>query len=214
MLDKTQHKSVKSLEVEWTDYEAETAPDGKVHVIVDGISPLMTHNPQGMATAKGPTKGSRIPEPEVEAEAGTYRLEDGSCGITGNAFRESTLEAAGAFKGPKRTSMKGLLFHVTVAPDLVQLKLRDGTPIKNYEIDQRRAIVQSQGILRARPKFREWSAEFTIIYDPLLVRDPKLIVEILADAGNRIGVGDYRPGTTKRGHGTFGRFQVRCFRIE
>jgi hypothetical protein len=215
MLERTKKaKSPVAGVSEWTPYEAETAPPGRLHVIVDGITALMTHNPQSMGTAKGPTKGSRIPEPEVEAEAGTYRLDDGTCAITGPAFRESLLEAAGAFKGPKRTSMKGLLFHIAVEQELVPLKLRDGTLIRNYEIDKRRAIVQSQGIIRCRPKFREWSTEFTIIFDTLLVREPKLIIEILNDAGSRIGVGDFRPGTSKRGHGTFGRFRVRCFRIE
>jgi hypothetical protein len=207
-------KPVEAVADDWTQYEAETAPPGRIRVIVDGITPLMTHNPQGMGTAKAPSKGSRIPEPEVEAETGTYRLEDGTCAITGPAFRESLLEAAGAFKGPKRTSMKGLLFHIAVAEELIPLKLRDGTPIKNFEIDKRRAIVQGQGIIRCRPRFREWSAEFTVVYDSLLVREPKLIVEILNDSGNRIGVGDYRPGTSKRGHGTHGRYQVRCYRIE
>lgn len=212
MLEKAK-KSVEGVTA-WTPYEAETAPPGRLRVIVDGMTPLLTHNPQSMGTSKAPSKGSRIPEPEVEAEAGTYRLEDGTCAITGAAFRESLLEAAGAFRGPKRTSMKSLLFHIAVEEELIPLKLRDGTPIKNYEIDKRRAIVQGQGIIRCRPKFREWSAEFTVVYDSLLVREPKLIIEILNDAGNRIGVGDYRPGTSKRGHGTFGRYQVRCFIIE
>jgi hypothetical protein len=216
MLEKTKTKARPPTDdvTIWTPYEAETAPAGRVTIIVDGITPLMTHNPQSMGTPKGATKGSRIPEPEVEAEAGTYRLDDGTCAITGSAFRESLLEAAGAFKGPKRTSMKGLLFHIAVEQELIALKLRDGTLIKNFEIDRRRAIVQGQGIIRCRPKFREWSAEFTINFDTLLVRDPKLIIEILNDAGNRIGCGDYRPGTSKRGHGTFGRFQVRCYRVE
>ena len=55
-------------------------------VVFIGISPLMTHNPASMQTQRR-GKGKEIPSPEVEAEAGTYRLEDGSCGIPGIAFR-------------------------------------------------------------------------------------------------------------------------------
>ena len=50
----------------------------------------------------------------------------------------------------------------------------------------------------------------TFEYDPMLVPNPKLIVDILADAGGRIGVGDYRPACG----GWFGRFNIIGYWLE
>jgi hypothetical protein len=58
-------------------------------------------------------------------------------------------------------------------------------------------------VVRARPRFERWSAHLEVIYDPELI-EPDLIVQVMADAGRRIGVGDYRPEKS----GWFGRFTV------
>ena len=202
--------TLKKSDVEMIPYEAErTIKMGRLRVVVDGISPLLTHNPESMSTSGADAKkGGRIPTPEVEAEAGCYRLEDGSFGIKGEAFRSSDLGAAGAWK-MKKTSARSRIAHIRVVEELVQLQRRDGTPIDEYVIDRRRAIVQRAGIIRCRPRFDEWSCTFTIEFDPALVPDPKLIVDILQDAGGRIGVGDYRPSK----NGWFGRFVVRSYAV-
>jgi hypothetical protein len=181
----------------------------RIRITVDGIKALLTHNPESMGADTSAKRGSRIPEAEVEAEAGVYRLADGTCGIKGESFRASLLGAAGAWKA-KRSTMKSHLAHVVVVEELIPLQRRDGSPIKDYVIDSRRAIVQRQGIIRRRPKFEEWSATFSIEYDPVLIKSPEIIAEIMADAGNRMGVGDYRP----QKNGPFGRFQVRSFQVE
>jgi hypothetical protein len=184
------------------------ATAAQIRIVVDGRTPLLTHNPESMGTTLEAGKGTRIPEAEVEAEAGCYRLSDGTLGIKGESFRASLLGAAGAWKA-KRSTMKSRLSHVTVVEEMVALLHLDGSPIRDYVIDARRAIVQKQGIIRRRPRFDEWSCKFTFEFDPILVSDPKLIVDILADAGGRIGVGDYRPSR----NGWFGRFTVRNYQL-
>jgi hypothetical protein len=154
-------------------------------------------------------RGTRIPEAEVEAENGVYRLPDGCCGIKGEAFRAALLGAAGAWKA-KRSTMKSHLAHIVVTEELVPLLRLDGTPIKDYVIDARRAIVQRQGIIRRRPRFEEWTATFTIEFDPVLIPKPEIIPEIMNDGGNRMGVGDFRP----QKNGPFGRFRVKNFLID
>jgi hypothetical protein len=188
--------------IRYEDAQISTAQIG-IHVV--SIKPLLTHNPESMGSGAGAKKGSRVPDADVEAEAGTYRLSDGTCAIKGECFRGAILLAASAWKGPRRSSMAGELAHIVIAEELIPLVHYDGKPIKDYAIDARRAIVQKQGIIRHRPRFDEWACEFTIEYDPLLIRNPKLIVDILQDAGNRIGVGDYRPARK----GFFGRFLVK-----
>lgn len=176
-----------------------------IKITVDGIKPLLTHNPLGMFDVKG-GKGNQIPSAEEEAERGTYRLADGSCAIPGVAFRGAILGAAGAWKGNRaRSTMKSALAHIEIIEELVPLLHRDGKPIKDYAIDRRRAKIQKSGIIRSRPRFDEWSATFTVSFDELLVPKPNVLIEIANDAGQRIGVGDFRPQT----NGWFGRFVVR-----
>ncbi len=170
-----------------------------------GISPLLTHNPLSMAAPKTASKGSKIPEPEVEAEAGVYRTEDGVCAIPGIGFRSGMVKAAGAWKVPRgKGFMSSRIAHIMVVEELVELiDPETSEPLTSYRIDARRAVVQRQGITRCRPRFDKWSGTFTIEYDDKLV-DPDIFVEIAADAGSRIGVGDYRPEKK----GWFGRYSI------
>jgi hypothetical protein len=191
--------------------DSSVQPSARVRITVVGIKPLLTHNPEGMASSAGQAKrGTRVPESEAEAEAGAYRLHDGTCGIKGEAFRGSILGAAGAWKAKAKATMKSHLAHIIVAEQLVPLHYADGTPMKEYTIDRRRAIIGKAGIMRSRPCYEEWMATFTVEYDPVLVPDPKIIVDITADAGNRMGVGDNRP----QKNGSNGRYRVLEYLIE
>jgi hypothetical protein len=208
MLDEV--KSTKSKVPARIKVEAADQQIARLSITVDGIKPLLTHNPASMGQSSGAKRGSRVPEAADEAEAGTYRLDDGTCAIKGDAFRAAILGAAGAWKAKGKTTMKSHLSHILIVEELVALLHRDGTPITSYEIDERRAIVGKAGILRHRPRFPEWSAMFTVEYDTVLVPGPDIILQITNDAGARIGVGDYRP----QKNGPFGRFAVRDYCLE
>ena len=206
----TKLKAVK--EEEMTAYDAGHATTARITVIVDGLTPLLTHNPESMGREKGPKRGSKIPSPEVEAENACYRFPDGRLGIKGEAFRASLLGAASAYKLKGKATMSGALAHVTVTEELIALLHKDGTPIKDYVIDRRPVVVQKNRVIRARPKFMEWSCRLTfeIVQELLPGITPELICDILQDAGGRKGVGDYRPD--KRG--TFGRYCVRSYKVD
>jgi len=193
---------------EMIPYQAQSVPAARLRILVEGRSPLLTHNPQSMTMVKDAMRGGRVPTPEDEAEIGCYRLPDGGCGIKGESFRGSLLGAAGQWR-MKKSSARTRLAHITVVEELLPLLNANGTSIKNYAIDRRRAIIQGQGIIRARPRFDEWFCMPTFEFDPVLVPDYELIINILADAGGRIGVGDYRPSS----NGWFGRFSVVSYQI-
>jgi hypothetical protein len=201
----------KISDVRMTQYDAEILQPTRMIIVVDGITPLMTHNPVNMGVVQAPGKGSRIPEPEIEAEAGVYRLPDGTCGTKGEGFRGALIGAAPAWRAKGKRTMRTIVSHIIVVENLVPLLHRDGTPISDYVIDARRAIVQGQGIIRHRPRFDDWSCRFTLEFDSLLIKisDARIIVDILNDGGNRMGVGDYRPDC----NGPFGRFRVREYAI-
>lgn len=181
---------------------------------VKGTYALLTHNPMSMFIANNNNskakKGDRtIPTPEEEAEGGLYRLEDGGFALPGFAFRNSILQAAMKWKKPKsRVSMIYDMANLMVVEELVPLINDDGSRITSYEIHTMRAVVQGNGIMRSRPKFRDWGAEFTIEYDEELGATSQLIADIAADAGKRIGVGDYRPQKIKGLPGPYGRYAI------
>ena len=64
-------------------------------------------------------------------------------------------------------------------------------------------MVQRSRILRARPKFDEWSLEFKIINKDPTVIHADTLKKILIDAGKWYGLGDFRP--------EFGLFRVEKF---
>jgi hypothetical protein len=187
-------------------YDKVVLPNGQIRVTVEGIVPLLTHNPSSMTRTQSTAKrGTRIPEVEDEAQAGTYQLEDGTYAAKTEYFIAAIYKAAGAWKTKNRGTMKSRLAHISAVEDLVPLCHLNGEPIKSYVIDERSVVIGKARIIRARPRFDEWSATFTIKYDQQLVDEPKMIVDILADAGDRFGAGDYRP--------RFGRFKVREYLI-
>jgi hypothetical protein len=188
-----------------TKLDIEPVVSGKITATVIGIKPLLTHNPASIGANSGAKRGSRVPEPQDEAEAGAYRNEDGVCCAKGEAFVGAIIAAASAWK-IKRSSMRSALAHISALEELVPLvHPSDGRPLTDYVIDRRRVRVMRAGIVRARPKFEQWSTTFTIEYDTQLIKEPRIIIDILCDAGNRIGVHDYRP--------RFGRFRVTEFAI-
>ena len=102
--------------------------------------------------------------------------------------------------------MKSAIAHIEVLEEIAPLSLRDGSPVNSYTIDRRRVLLQGKnGVIRARPRFDEWCAEFTVEYDDLLLPKPEILIEIANDAGRRMGIGDFRP----QKNGPFGRFVVR-----
>lgn len=183
-------------------------------ITIAGRSPLLTHNPTSMGrSAKKPKMGGgpSIPTPHEEAEMGLY-VHEGKWGIPGIAIRNALVKAAGSWSAPggkKRDKLRPLVSHTMVVPEIVPIVDAKGKPVKTYEIDTRRAVVQRSGILRSRPKFTDWFLVFDLIYDDSIIAGSQeevqaLFCEVLNDAGKRIGIGDYRPEKT----GWFGRFEV------
>lgn len=181
---------------------------------VKGTYALLTHNPLSMLAnqqenGKAKKGGREIPTPEVEAEAGLYRLEDGGFGLPGFAFRNSILAAAAKWKKPKsRVSLLYDMASIMVLEEIVPLINDDGSRIAGYDIHTMRAVIQGNGILRSRPKFNQWGAAFTLEFDEELGITPELIIDVATDSGKRIGVGDYRPQKIKGLPGPYGRYAI------
>jgi len=177
---------------------------------IQGLSPILLNNPRGLLAQSGaaPSRQKKIPSPEEEAEGGTYRTAEGVLAVPAIAVRNAMITAAAGFKYKTR-SWKGFVSHVEIRPaELLVLYDSQEQPVTEYEIDLRRAVIKGRGaVARARPMVRDWRASFTFLADTEMLphdRPRELLRMFLADAGARIGIGDYRPEKT----GWFGRFAV------
>jgi len=178
----------------------------EIRLTVEGTSPLLMHNPVSMAVGKGPTRTNNVPSPEEEAEKGCYRDSDGNLVFPAIAFRNALLRAASGMKVGKKT-LRSVLAHIQTSEEYVSLiDPETGEPLREYAIDMRRAVVQKQGIVRARPKLEKWGAEIGLIVETDIVPEniSDILKSVLDEAGRTVGVGDYR---LERG-GWFGTFRV------
>jgi hypothetical protein len=178
----------------------------KASFTITGTSPLLMHNPLGMAKQnKGKSKikkGAQEFDPAEDAEAGTYRTEKGDLYVPSIALRSCLINGCKGMKIGKlgaKTIIAGAVEITDLPCVLYEPKTRK--PISTYEIDTRRAVIQKQGILRSRPKIFPWALDWEIDYDPDFV-SPGTIVEILQRAGVLVGLLDYRPEKS----GPFGKF--------
>ncbi len=87
---------------------------------------------------------------------------------------------------------------------------RDGKTAA-WEVDSRPIVNPATKGRRLchRPRFDEWQVTFTLQVDVGMF-DPKFVRQLLDDAGQRIGLGDFRPDRK----GPFGKFKVIRWQIQ
>lgn len=77
-----------------------------------------------------------------------------------------------------------------------------------WRVDTRAVVIPSTKgrILAHRPIFDDWALAFTLSLDTAIL-GPKLLRQIIDDAGKRVGLGDFRPARK----GPYGRFVVKSW---
>lgn len=173
-----------------------------VEIEVESIRPVLMNNPAGMRAPSDKLGKKNIPTAEVEAEAAVYRNAVGHLYLPSEAFRSCLVGAAKGRRLGKTaatTIVKGSVF----AADEQTVLMWDDEPVKDYEIDTRRAVVQRNGVTRSRAKVPQWRATVRFEVDTDFISD-KQVRELLEIGGRTVGVGDYRPERS----GPFGRFTV------
>lgn len=191
-------------------------------VTVEGAAAFLFHrwSNESIAEKAASAKGSKAKKTD-DLESYVYRLPtgeyrfpstgekfdrtmpNGDLAIPGEYFRMSIIGAA-KFRqdprSPRKSAMDLFKAGISVLDDLCTL----GTPDWDY-IDQRRVMIQRNGITRARPAMlKGWTCEVTLqVLLPEYI-SPAMLNETIQQAGRLIGVGDFRP--------TFGRFLVTGFK--
>lgn len=175
-----------------------------VKVAIEGETALLMNSPKAMLEPKKEmtTKTERY-DHEKEAEKVAYRMKNNNLYIPSTAIKGCLVNAC-SFKKIGKYSAKAIIAGgVRVVPEEIDLKT------KTYEIDLRTVVIQKARVVKARPKLNKWKAEFDLMYNEKMIGDPKVIKLILEDAGQRVGLLDFRPAKG----GDFGTFRVTKFQV-
>ena len=174
-----------------------------VEVGIEGSAAFLFHrwSVEAVAEKAAAAKGSKSKKTD-NLESYVYRTAEGNLAIPGEYFRQSIIHAAKFRQDPRspRKSAMDLFKAGVVALD----ELCDvGQPDWAY-LDQRRVMIQRNGVTRQRPALTAgWKATARFLVNLPEYIAPAFLHAILTDAGRLIGVGDFRP--------TYGRFQVTSF---
>lgn len=168
-----------------------------------GVADLISHrwNCEAVEAKKSAAKGSKGKTTD-DVESYVYRNEEGLICIPGEYVRQSIINA-GKYRqdprSPRKSAMDLLKAALLVDPVLCSL----GTQEWDY-LDQRRVVIQRNGVNRTRPAFRAgWTFDCSItVLLPEYVNQ-NFLIDLLGLAGRLIGLADYRP--------TYGRFVVKHF---
>lgn len=183
-----------------------------IDVEIRGITPLLIHRFGEDAEIGKPTRRvvvEAVRDPRAEATKAAYIANDGTFFFS--AFSIPNAMGAAGSNHKMRGSRKTLRF---VVPSAVRMTtdtvtiLNGAGPAKDFDVDARPVTIPATKgrIMRYRPRFEQWGAQFRlVIADELL--DPETAHQLLTEAGQTIGIGDFRP--EKRG--PFGTFRVTKF---
>ena len=171
---------------------------------MEGTAPLLFHawNVEAVREKAGAAKGSKSKK-EDNVESYVYRDERKHICLPGEYFRQSIIHAAKYVqdpRSPRKSAMDLFKAGLLVLTEYASLGKTDW----DY-LDQRRVVIQRNGVNRIRPAFHKgWRATFElqVILPEYITRD--VLGAAITNAGRLVGVGDFRP--------TYGRFQVVTFR--
>lgn len=184
----------------------------EMKVSIRGVSPLLMHNGQ---TADPTNKFSRqlkavsgkrkktdedyLEMSRIEWHAGLYVNDKGVLVIPSTILEASILE--GAKKSKLGKTFKSAVFVNDDAKLDVGVKVEKAADLWGNERyrDVRGVRVGQARIMRTRPIFHDWACSFTVLFDDEQVNESE-VTRAINDAGQKCGVGDFRP--------KFGRFEV------
>lgn len=179
---------------------------------IEGVSPLLQSNPASMGGDNGGalSGAKKVYKDDEEAAIRCYKNDEGQFVHPTAAFRSGILVAASGRKLNKKSAraiLAGAVFPAEIETVLIDAK---GKPLTKYAQHKCRAIVGKAGILRVRPMYSPWFTKLVLQIDREFIPDLDVITEILNIAGRIVGIGEFRPDTSKgkSGVGMFGRFKA------
>ncbi len=174
-------------------------------VEIEGLSPLLMHRFGEKAMAqlsKGTSKAIQHSDdkPKDIAEEHAYRIKSTKELYIPMEHILSSMRYAGKLHKIGRRSASPLVpAGIFIREEAIGLKQKD------YKIDVRTGVNQNtkMRVVIYRPRLDKWKASFTMEVDETIF-NKELVLDILTDAGKKIGIGSFRPQKS----GSFGRFMV------
>ena len=139
-------------------------------------------------------KGALVPE--VEYKAAMYDMGRGKTGIKASAFKMAMVDACPFVGSIPKTKARGSFF---VMGDLLEIRGKH-----HMHTAHARNPTTKNADIRYRPEYAKWEVDLVIRYNANVI-SPAQILNLLANAGFSIGVGDWRPAKS----GTHGMFHVK-----
>jgi hypothetical protein len=179
---------------------------------LEGATDLLLHawNCEAVDEKSKAKKGSTAKKTD-DLESYVRRNEHGLVCLPSEYVRMSIVGAA-KFRQDPRSPRKSAqdLYKAAVIPLTALCPIRNivGELPKTWDyIDKRRVQIQRNGVTRLRPAFLSgWTVEVDFLCNLPEYINPSDIHDVLVQAGNVIGVGDFRP--------TYGRFRVTRFGLQ
>jgi len=172
-------------------------------VEIEGTTTMLFHrwSVEGVEEKARAAKGSKAKKTD-DLETYVYRLPNGHLALPGEYLRQAIVHAAKFEqdpRSPRKSAMDLFKAGVTSLTELADLGSKDWD-----FVDQRRVMVQRNGITRKRPALNPgWKARFELMIGLPEYIGPQFLNATIQKAGRLIGVGDFRP--------TYGRFNVTHF---
>ena len=196
------HSSKKALKKQrFRDYQLRREGWAVIHipeVEIKGIRPLLMHSAETMTNGKELAKKDR----GTRVEAESYLYKDGKdiicCPsiVLLSALKNSAVNFLVGGKG-KKTYKNYIYSGVAIEQENIEL-ISNG-----WETDKKTVVVGRARIIRARPRFDEWSLKFTIeILTDIIT--PAILKTMLQHTGKYSGIMDFRP--------LYGLFEVVSFK--
>lgn len=173
----------------------------KVKIEITGISPLLMNSPKSMIednVEKGMKQTTKAYDLKENAKKLAYTTSKGELYIPSQAIKACIIGAASYKKIGKYAAKAIIAGGVFIPTDEVGL----GT--KKYELDIRTVVIQRARVVKARPMIKNWKVSFELMYNENLIGNSEIIKDLLIEAGQRIGLLDFRPQKM----GSFGMFDV------
>lgn len=177
----------------------------KIQVELKGISPLLMNSAKAMidqALGSEMQLKTKKYDPKEEAEKVAHRNKKGKLFVPSVAVRAAMINAS-SFKKIGKYAAKSIVSASVYIPE-PELILNK----QDYEIDARTVVIQRSRVVKFRPLIEDWKLKFEMLYNEELI-DEKFIKQILIEAGQRIGLLDFRPQKT----GSFGMFTVTSWKV-
>lgn len=165
-----------------------------IGVSIKGSRPLLQND---SFDEEKPRPGQHY-DPQEEAEKRLILNGDTIC-QKATHLEGCMIKSAADFKfSGRKTYKEGFKAAVTVEPLFIpHLK-------PEWVIDSQSVRIGKARIMRSRPRFDDWALDFQIICKDQRIQ-PVVIKEILENAGQNVGIGDYRP--------RYGLFEITKFDV-